>query len=90
MKKWISITHKPLKMKAFQLSESMMTSGELDEEKRIEGRLIGNSPMFFINTLYGKVRATPSDWIIESPQGDIYPMNEDEFNKMFDYQRRYL
>ena len=90
MKKWIKIKQKPIEMKAFQLTESMLSSGELNEDSRIEGKLIGNTPMFFINTLGGNICARVGDWIIESPQGDIYPCNKDDFDNMFDYTMRYL
>jgi len=88
--KWIKIQQKPIEMKAFQLTESMLSSGELNDEPRIEGKLMGNILMFFINTLTGKVRARVGDWIIESPQGDIHPCTEKDFNVMFDYTMRYL
>jgi hypothetical protein len=86
--KWIPIKKKPVVVKGFQLSESMLTTSLLDRDNstkgRVEGKLIGETILFFINTLEGKMRAEVGDWVIEGISSELYPVKRQIFEETYE------
>lgn len=55
------------------------------ESPQIEGvRYYPEEDACYIDTLEGKMRATPGDWIIRGVNGELYPCKPDIFDATYD------
>jgi len=83
MKK-IKVMKKPIVSEAFQLTESMVTTGDLNYYP-IDGYLdCSNEPRFVIKTLGDILHAKVGDYIIIGIKGEIHLCKEDIFKETYD------
>lgn len=81
----IKVRKKPIIVRAFQLTESMITSAELNDYPNISMSSTGSNHYYFVVfTLEGKMRAEIGDWIIIGVEGELYPCKKSIFEKTYE------
>ena len=84
---WKYFKKKPILIKAFQLTQSMLTSGELALIPEVKSVSLTK---FKIMTLEGPVYAKVGDWVLEGVKQEKYPCRKDIFEETYEEHKPVL
>lgn len=79
---------KPVEIEAWQFeAPNFMAQPKWFGHAMMSGKILyraGEQPYYIIDTLEGKMRADPGDWIIRGVKGELYPCKPDIFAATYD------
>jgi hypothetical protein len=81
---------KPVVIEAMQWTGSIRQHDDIahwimdNSELQIDAGVEGDGWHLFINTLEGRMDASPGDWIIRGVQGEFYPCKPDIFEQTYE------